>query len=161
METARPTAVLPAIPKPRIFKPKTDKDCPCCQAQVAGGQNPETVCDQHVIIRSMRKQPGGKKKSIRTAGYFSSNPCCYYDDPTIHALVGFGARGKYETIQNLRCQFFHKKFTVRRYTVMYRMKTLSTTVAKVLHLAGSWRNSRSKTITALFRQSGTQPCTTR
>ncbi len=85
----------------------------------------------------MRKGPGGKKKSIPTQGYFCSNPHCYYyllDDQNIHALVGFGTHGKYESIQDLRCQFCRKKFTVRRHTVLYRLKTLSTTVAKVLHL---------------------------
>ena len=34
----------------------------------------------------------------------------------------------------MRCQFCRKKFTIRRDTVLYRLKTLSTTVAKVLHL---------------------------
>ena len=79
-----------APPKLRILKPKTDKDCPCCKAQVAGGHNPETVCTEHVIPWSMRKGPGGKKKTISTQGYFCSNPLCYYyllDDENIHALV--------------------------------------------------------------------------
>ena len=81
----------------------------------------------------MRKGTGGKKKTIPTQGCFCSNPLCYYyllDDESLHALVGFGTHGKYETIQNLRCQFCRKKFTVRRHTVLYRLKTLSTTVAK-------------------------------
>jgi IS1 family transposase len=52
----------------------------------------------------------------------------------IHALVGYGSHGKYERIQDLRCQCCHKKFTVRRHTVLYHMKTLSTVVSKVLHL---------------------------
>ncbi|MFZ6029540.1 MAG: hypothetical protein ACOYYS_17645 [Chloroflexota bacterium] len=56
------------------------------------------------------------------------------DDASLHALVGYGTHGKYERIQDLRCQFCRKKFTVRRHTVLYRLKTLSTTVAKVLHL---------------------------
>jgi hypothetical protein len=34
-----------------------------------------------------------------------------HNDPAIHALVEFGTHGKYETIQNLRCQFCRKKFT--------------------------------------------------
>lgn len=85
----------------------------------------------------MRKGIGGRKKGVRTQGYFCSNPDCYdylVDDESIHALVGYGMHGKYEHIQDLRCQFCRKKFTVRRHTVLYRLKTLSTTVAKVLHL---------------------------
>ena len=85
----------------------------------------------------MRKGIGGKKKKICTQTYFCSNPRWYYyliDDESIHALVGFGKHGKYETIQDLRCQFCLKKFTVRRHTVLYRLKTLSTTIVNVLHL---------------------------
>lgn len=85
----------------------------------------------------MRKGPGGKKKTISTQGYFCSNPHCYYyllDDEQIHALLGYGSHGKYEIIPDLRCQFCRKKFTVRRHTVLYRLKTLSATVGRVLHL---------------------------
>jgi hypothetical protein len=80
------------VRKPWIFKPKTDKDCPFCQAQVAGGSTPETVCAQHVIPWRMRKGPGGRKKTICADGYFCSNPNCYYylmEDEAIHALVGY------------------------------------------------------------------------
>jgi IS1 family transposase len=124
-------------PKPRVLKPKTDQDCPGCRAEAAGGNNPAVVCTEHIVPWSLRKGIGGKKKSIRTHGFFCSNPCCYYyliEDETLHAFVGDGTHGKYERIQDLRCQFCHKKFTVRRHTVLYRLKTLSTTVAKILHL---------------------------
>lgn len=122
--------------KPRILKPKTDKDCPCCRAQAAGGARPETICSKHVIPWSMRKRIGGRKKTVYTQGYFCANPLCYYylvDDETIHALVGYGSHGTYETIGNLRCQFCRKKFSVRRHTVLYRLKTISSTVENVLH----------------------------
>jgi IS1 family transposase len=121
--------------KLRILKPKTDKDCPYCQAQIAGGETPETVCSKHVIAWSMRKGKRGRKKTVCTEGYFCANPKCYYylsDDETIHALVGYGSHGLYEAIPDLRCQFCVKKFSVRRNTVLYRLKTLSSTVGNVL-----------------------------
>ena len=126
-----------STPKQRVLKPKTDLDCPYCRAEAAGGNNPAVVCTEHILPWSLRKGVGGKKKAIRTQGFFCSNPRCYYylvDDETLHALVGDGAHGKYERIQDLRCQFCRKKFTVRRHTVLYCLKTLSTTVARVLHL---------------------------
>jgi transposase-like protein len=42
--------------------------------------------------------------------------------------------GKYEPIRDLLCQVCHKKFTVRRHTVLYRLKTHSATVRLVLNL---------------------------
>ena len=83
------------------------------------------------------KGKGGKKKTIQTQGYFCSNPACAYyliTDETIHAQVGDGSHGKYEAIQDLLCQGCHKKFTVRRHTVLYRLKTHSATVRIVLNL---------------------------
>ena len=44
------------------------------------------------------------------------------------------ARGKYEDIQDLFCQACRKKFTVRRHTVLYRLKTHSKTIRLVLNL---------------------------
>jgi transposase-like protein len=55
-------------------------------------------------------------------------------DEGIHALVGYGSHGKHERIQDLMCQACGKKFTVRRDTVLYRLKTHSENVAQVLAL---------------------------
>jgi IS1 family transposase len=52
----------------------------------------------------------------------------------MHALVGYGSHGKQERIQDLMCQACGKKFTVRRDTVLYRLKTHSEKVAQVLAL---------------------------
>jgi transposase-like protein len=54
-------------------------------------------------------------------------------DERVHALVGDDQHGKYEAIQNLRGQACGKKFSVRRDTVLYRLKTHSARV--VLGLA--------------------------
>ena len=54
----------------------------------------------------------------------------------MHALVGYGSHGKHEKIQDLMCQACGKKFTVRRDTVLYRLKTHSEKVAQVLALMG-------------------------
>ena len=133
----KPLAAKPAKSKRKlqILKPKTDKDCPHCQAQIAGGQTPETVCKKHIIPYRMRKKKPGRPKTVRTQGFFCANPRCYYylsDDETIHALVGYGSHGTYEAIGDLFCQFCRKKSTVRRNTVLYRLKTLSSTVGNVL-----------------------------
>jgi hypothetical protein len=55
-------------------------------------------------------------------------------EENIHALVGYGHHGKHERIQNLRCQTCGKKFTVRRDTVRYRLKSHSEKVALGLAL---------------------------
>ena len=53
-------------------------------------------------------------------------------DPAIHALVADGHHGKYERIQDLKCQACGHKFTMRRQTVLYRLKTHSARVAEAL-----------------------------
>jgi transposase-like protein len=55
-------------------------------------------------------------------------------DERMHVLVGYGSHGKHEKIQDLMCQACGKKFTVRRDTVLYRLKTHSEKVAQVLAL---------------------------
>ena len=52
----------------------------------------------------------------------------------MHALVGYGSHGKHEKIQDLMCQACGLKFTVRRDTVLYRLKTHSRKVAQALAL---------------------------
>lgn len=52
----------------------------------------------------------------------------------IHALVGDGYHGKQEMIQDLKCQTCGEKFTVRRDTVLYRLKSRSEQVCQALGL---------------------------
>jgi hypothetical protein len=79
----------------------------------------------------------GRKKTISTQGYACNNRNCVYyhvPDEGIHALVGYGHHGKYERIQDLMCQACGKKFTVRRDTVLHRLKSHSEKVALALAL---------------------------
>jgi IS1 family transposase len=118
--------------KPRELKVKTEKDCPNCNK----GEHtltippPETTHVPYSQIKSKR----GRKKKICTQGYFCSNSHCYYHlvaDERIHALIGYGSHGKYERIPDLYCQLCETKFTIRKWTLLYRLKTLS----KIIFLA--------------------------
>ena len=85
----------------------------------------------------MRKGRGGPQKIISTQGYFCPNPECEYfciSDENIHALVGYGNHGKQELIQDFKCQACRKKFTSRKNTVLYRLKTQSWLIEKILWL---------------------------
>jgi IS1 family transposase len=52
----------------------------------------------------------------------------------VHALVWDGRHGKYEAIRDLKCQACGKKFTIRKNTVLYRLKTHSELVEKIMWL---------------------------
>ena len=122
--------------KARVLKPKTDQDCPDCREQIAAGKTSPTVCAKHILPWKLLKKKPGHPKTICTQGYFCPNPKCYYhliDDERLHALVGCGSNGTYEKIPKLLCNFCGAKFTARRDTPLYRLKTSSTKVAQVLH----------------------------
>jgi len=89
------------------------------------------------MVWSLRKGRGGPKKKLSTQGYFCPNPECEYNritDENIHALVGYGSHGKQEPIQDFKCQACHKKFTSRKHTILYRLKTESGLVEKIMWL---------------------------
>jgi hypothetical protein len=125
--------------KPRIskpLKPKTSDECPTCRAEKASppkeGQNRQQPRPWNEV-RNRR----GRKKSITTQGYACNNRKCVYFhvmDEKVHALVGYGYHGKNERIQDLMCQGCGKKFSVRRDTVLYRLKSRSEKVALTLAL---------------------------
>ena len=124
-------------PKPRVMKPKSEKDCPYCRDAHASSGSQASVCRHSPIPWGEVKGKGGRKKTIATRHHFCSNPNCDYyliAEESIHALVGYGSHGKYEDIQDLFCQACCKKFTVRRHTVLYRLKTHSKTIRLVLNL---------------------------
>jgi transposase-like protein len=84
-----------------------------------------------------RKGRGGPTKKISTQGFFCPNPECEYfsiTDENIHALVGYGSHGKQEPIQDLKCQACDRKFTSRKNTILYRLKTQSELVEKIMWL---------------------------
>jgi IS1 family transposase len=119
--------------KPRSLKPKSEKDCPYCQA---GNTQIVPLPETSLTPYSQTKSKRGRKKKICTHNYFCSNPDCYYyhvTDERIHALIGYGSHGKYECIPDLFCQACESKFTIRKHTLLYRLKTLS----KIIFLAMS------------------------
>jgi IS1 family transposase len=120
-------------PKPLVYKPKSEKDRPCCQANHPN----QATTHQMPIPWNQVKGKGGRKKTIATEGYFCSNECCDYfgiTDQNIHAVVGNGKRGKAELIQYLKCNACTDRFTSRKHTMMYCLKTPSEKVGQALHL---------------------------
>jgi transposase-like protein len=129
----------PAAPRkatrsgPRPLRPHTADDCRQCPQSAS---TPAPGAKPAVIPYPRLKSSRGRKKSIDTAGYACPHPDCrYYNnpDPQVHALVGYGHHGRRDPIQDFYCQACHRKFTARRHTALYRLKTLPTTIAQVLH----------------------------
>lgn len=123
-------------PKHQIMRPKTEKDCPQCRTSLAADPTP-VPCSHTPIPWSQVKSKRGRKKKIATQHYFCSNKTCTYyriTDETIHALVGDGEHGTYEDIQDLLCQACKKKFTCRKHTVLYHLKTPSKFVSLSLKM---------------------------
>ena len=120
---------------PRPLKPKTADDCPFCQADKDKQDNP--LPEKSLKPWSEVKSSRGRKKTHSTQGYACPNLECNYFgivDEHIHALVGYGRHGKTDAIQDLRCQACGRKFSVRRGTAPYRLKTSSAKVALILAL---------------------------
>jgi IS1 family transposase/transposase-like protein len=134
--THPPTLAAVASPKrktPRPLKPRTPNDCPVCgrphPTPIAGN-----VRQPGVPPWCERKSQRGKPKTICTAGSACPNPKCDYHgntDSTFHALVGDGKRGA-DGIQWLKCQACGKRFSSRRGTALYRLRTPAAQVAQVL-----------------------------
>jgi len=121
-----------------MFRPKSEKDCPYCRLAAASNVPLPPDCPHVILPWDQAKGKGGPKKSVATEGYFCSNPACRYfgvTDPDIHAIVGKGKHpGVFGLIQNLQCQACHAgKFSVRRYTPLYCLKSDPDIVCKVLH----------------------------
>jgi hypothetical protein len=119
------------------MNPKSEKDCPFCVAEKAAGNYRAETCSHQPISWRQRKGRGGRKKRIATQGYACPNPKCEYygiTDEQIHALMGYGSHGKKEGIQDFYCQSCHRKFSARRNTVLYRLKTPSQVVSLILWL---------------------------
>jgi IS1 family transposase/transposase-like protein len=136
--TRRPghSGKTPEPPKPkqrRRLRPRTPNDCAQCRAEA--DQEGEESRQREVIPWSEVKSPRGRKKRIDTEGQACSSKGCDYrgiTDASIHALVGYGSHSKSECIQDLFCQACKTKFTVRRDTPLYRLKTPAQRVGEVL-----------------------------
>jgi IS1 family transposase len=124
---------------PRLLNPKSEDDCPFYRAKKSSAPENEGV---GLAPRPWGevKSKRGRKKTICTQGYachYRECPFYHVMNADIHALVGYGSHGKNERIQDLMCQACGKKFTLRRDTVLYRLKTHSERVAEVLSFMGA------------------------
>jgi IS1 family transposase len=120
--------------KPLVMKPKSDRDCPFCVKENGRQESPQPEIP---TAWSLRKGRGGPIKKISTQDCFCPNSDCEYyriTDESIHALVGYGSHGKQELIRDLKCQACGKKFTSRKNTILYRLKTHSGLVEKIMWL---------------------------
>ena len=133
-ELWRKPVVRLAAKQPRPLKPKTGADCLLCQAEQGAITNEGTEAISPRPWREGRSRRGRKKGSVAEGYACGQVGCLYYGitDTASHALVADGHHGKYERIQDLKCQACGHKFTVRRHTVNYRLKTHSVRVAEAL-----------------------------
>jgi IS1 family transposase len=118
----------------RLLKPRCPDDCPACRlgstASSDGGPAPAPVRPWSEV-----KSRRGAPKRIPTEGFACPNQQCAYFGITeahIHALVGDGKHGRAEQIQTFRGPACCTTFTSRRHTPLYRLKTPSHHVARVL-----------------------------
>jgi hypothetical protein len=121
--------------KPAVMRPKSEMDCQYCVEEK--GKKAKSGPKKAVVAGRERKGRGGRRRGISTEGYFCSNKGCEYygiRDERIHALVGDGSHGKHEVIRDLKCQACGKKFTIRKHTILYRLKTHSGMVEKIMWL---------------------------
>ncbi len=120
--------------KPAVLRPKNERDCRfCCEDK---GKRIEAKRKMPVSWQ-LRQGRGGRKKKIRTEGFFCPNKSCEYygiTEEALHALVGYGTHGMQEVIQDFKCQACGKKFTARRNTILYRLKSHSDLIEKILWL---------------------------
>lgn len=121
--------------KPSVIKPRSELDGPDCQDKKLYTDPKNSF--HPPLPRDQRKGRGGRKKCIPTGGYFCPNPECEYygiSDERVHALIWDGFHGKHDPIQDLYGQACRHKFTARRHTVLYRLKTPSRVIERMLWL---------------------------
>ena len=122
---------------PKPLKQKTPDDCAICREEKGSPQKEAQTCQLPRPWSEVRNQRG-RKKSISNQGYACNNrKCAYFHimDERVHALVGYGHHGKNERILDLICQACGKKFSVRRDTALYRLKSHSEKVVLMLSLS--------------------------
>jgi IS1 family transposase len=122
-------------PKIRQMKPKSEKDCPLCQKEEENEREPQACPDTLIPWSAMKKGKGGRPKQSNTEGQACLEPDYYgITDQSIHALVADGSHGKREKSGDLVCQACKEGFSRRRNTPLYRLKTPSEVVEKVMFL---------------------------
>jgi transposase-like protein len=94
-----------------------------------------------------RKSQRGRRKRIETEGLACPTTACPYFGVTkaaLHALVGYGKRGKRHAIQRLRCQHCHTVVSCRLGTPLYYLKTEDAQVEMVLWFLAGQVQSQAK-----------------
>ncbi|MFO7684346.1 MAG: DDE-type integrase/transposase/recombinase [Chloroflexota bacterium] len=116
----------------RQLKPQSPHDCELCRL---GLHEPKPKGPRQVTPWPQIKNPSGRKKRSNSEGKACPRRCCDYygiTDSLVHALVSNGWRGKSERIRQWKCQACGGKFSDRRNTALYRLKTASQQVAQVM-----------------------------
>ena len=120
---------------PQSLTPRSEDDCPRCRTNTV--RSPRLhLADPPPPPWNQVKSPRGRKKSIPTEGYACLNPHCPYrliTDARVQALVGDGTHG-HDHIPDWRCQACHRKFSARRDTALYRLRTPAEVVGTALAL---------------------------
>jgi IS1 family transposase len=116
----------------RALRPRGADSCERCCAE---GERKTCQGKGKVVAWEHYKQQTGRHKAYNSDGEFCPNAACrYYEvsDGPIHAIVHDGWRGKRKDIPYWRCQACGKRFSGRRNTPLYSLKTPETRVAEVL-----------------------------
>ena len=92
---------------------------------------------RELIAWAAMKSGQGRRKHSNTEGRTCKRAGCYYQgvsDSSIHALVfnGIKATAQGERVQQYKCQCCQAKFSARRDTALYRLKTHAQEVQRVL-----------------------------
>jgi transposase-like protein len=133
-EPTQPAVKEAPAKTPRPLRPRAPDDCPAFRDMTLPPSR-SAAAYLHVRPWSRVKSRLGRPKEFNTEGFACPIPDCDYHrltDSTRHALVAYGYRGKSEPIQGLFCDACQHKFTVRRDTPLYRLKTSPQQVALAL-----------------------------
>lgn len=102
------------------------------------GKGKTKECEErHVNFLAVAQRTRRAKEKIQTEGYFCPNKRCEYyriTESENHALVDYESHGAQEMIRDLKCQACGKKFIARRNTILYRLKSHSELIVRILWL---------------------------
>jgi IS1 family transposase len=122
-------------PQPLI--PRAQDDCPLCRTFLAHTHVPQLrPAAPPPPPWSTVKKPRGRTKSSATNGFACRQPTCAYrliTEARHHALVADGTHGR-DRIPDFRCQACGHKFSARRDTALYRLRTSHERVSLTLSL---------------------------
>ena len=96
--------------KPRVMKPKSELDCPECQAEKLHPVE-ATSSTSTPSLGSAEETRRTQETPIDPGEFLSQSSMSYYGvtDEQIHALVGDGVHRKHEVIRDFYYQAYHTK----------------------------------------------------